>query len=143
MGDNLPAINLGTGVVPAHLAVADGHACVLTVAGGVKCFGNNTYGQSGSNLGNGSPAGANDCTVALNCIGDDPSEMGDNLAYAVSAGGATELTVGYRQSCAVLIGASSLKCWGNEHLRPDRNRATMRSRRTISAMQRAKWRTPH
>jgi alpha-tubulin suppressor-like RCC1 family protein len=110
MGDNLLAVNLGT-VTPLHLAVADGHICVLTTVGSVRCFGNNTYGQSGNNLGNGSPAGPNDCATALNCIGDSPTEMGDNLPQPIAASGAVEVTVGYRQTC-IRNAAGQIKCWG-------------------------------
>jgi alpha-tubulin suppressor-like RCC1 family protein len=111
MGDNLLPVNLGT-VTPLHLAVADGHMCILTTVGSVRCLGNNTYGQSGNNLGNGSPAGPNDCGgTPLNCIGDSTIEMGDNLPQPIAAGGAVEVTVGYRQSC-IRNTTGQIKCWG-------------------------------
>lgn len=116
MGDNLTAVNIGS-VTPLHLAVADGHICVLSTAGAVRCWGNDTWGQIANPAGNGSPSSLNDCTSSSgrNCWGDSSTEMGDNLPQPIASGGAVEVTVGYRQSCARLV-TGPVKCWGtNEH----------------------------
>jgi alpha-tubulin suppressor-like RCC1 family protein len=45
----LSAVNLGTGLVPAQVAMGERHTCVMMTTNAVKCFG---YGSSGQ-LGNG------------------------------------------------------------------------------------------
>lgn len=99
MGDNLPAVQLGSGRIATSLTVGLGSVCALLDNASVKCWGFGFNGQLG--LGD---------TAAR---GDGPGEMGDNLpavqlgsgrtAVAVSAGGGT--------SCAVLDNGA-LKCWG-------------------------------
>ena len=65
MGDNLPAVDLGTAAVPIAISAGSEHTCVILSGGGVKCWGGNSYGQLG--LGDTSTRG------------DAPGEMGDNL----------------------------------------------------------------
>jgi alpha-tubulin suppressor-like RCC1 family protein len=99
MGNDLPAVDLGTGVYPLAVARRD-HACALLTAGKVKCWGTNRYGQLGQ--------GDTDDR------GDEPGEMGDDLP-SVDLGTyrhATALTIGGDHSCA-LLDDSSLKCWGS------------------------------
>lgn len=66
MGNNLPYVDLGTGRTALEI-IAGGtqQTCVVLDNNDVKCWGYNTHG----NLGQGH----------LQYIGDDPSEMGDNL----------------------------------------------------------------
>lgn len=105
MGDNLPAIPLGTGRTAVAVAAAlDRSVCAILDDGSVKCWGQNEAGELG--LGD---------TLAR---GDQPNEMGDNLP-AVSLGTgrtASTMSAGYQFACAVLDN-SSLKCWG----KPDGN----------------------
>ncbi len=66
MGDNLAAINLGSGRTATIIAAGGSTTCVVLDNQELKCFGENGYGQLGQNS-----------TVDL---GDNVSEMGDNLA---------------------------------------------------------------
>ena len=103
MGDNLPAIDLGTGRTSTVLAAGQAHTCAVLDDGTAKCWGDNSAGQ----LGQGD-------TATMPDIGDAPGEMGDTLppielgtglaALIVSAGGAT--------SCA-LLSDLTVKCWGD------------------------------
>ncbi len=65
MGDNLPAVSLGTGKTAAAIAARSDDTCAVLNDGSVKCWGRNFDGQLG--LGD------------QNARGDGPNEMGDNL----------------------------------------------------------------
>ena len=69
------------------------HSCVLTAAGGVKCWGNNHDGQ----LGDGTHA---DHGTPVNVVG---------LTSGVKA-----ISAGWRHTCAVTT-ADRVVCWGNNH----------------------------
>jgi alpha-tubulin suppressor-like RCC1 family protein len=81
-------VGLGSGV--ASIGAGFAHTCALTVAGGVKCWGDNTYGQ----LGTGSPGGR---TVPTDVVG--------------LASGAKALWVGDYATCVTLVDGT-FKCWG-------------------------------
>ncbi len=90
----LDVVGLTTGV--AAISAGHDHACALTAAGGVKCWGKNTYGE----LGNGTvSSGGCYCITA-------PVQVSGLIsgAAAVSAGGA--------RTCA-LTTAGGAKCWGS------------------------------
>ena len=67
MGDNLPAIDLGTGIIPQSMVSGYTHTCVLFTNQKIKCFGRGNYG----------PLGYGDS----NSRGDAPGEMSDNLPF--------------------------------------------------------------
>lgn len=84
-------VGLTTGVT--GISVGDSNACAVTAAGGVKCWGNNSYGQ----LGDGT-------TVAKSTPG--------NVVGLTS--GVASISVGTYQTCA-LTAAGSVKCWGSNY----------------------------
>ncbi len=71
MGDNLPAIDLGTGRTATQIAAGSTHNCALLDNRRVKCWGWNAGGQLG--LGDTNDRGDEP--------GDEPNEMGDNLPF--------------------------------------------------------------
>jgi hypothetical protein len=73
----------------AEIAAGDFHACVRTQAGGVKCWGNNFYGQVG------------DGTTTNQRAPVDVSGLGSGV-FAIAAG--------RWHSCAVIAGGA--RCWG-------------------------------
>jgi len=76
MGDNLPAVDLGTGRAVVALAAGSNHTCAHLDNGQVKCWGVNNFGQLG--LGD------------TNDRGDHADEMGNNLPvvdFGQDAGG--------------------------------------------------------
>lgn len=99
LGDDLPAIDLGTGRTATAVTTGDWHTCALLDDGTVKCWGDNQYGQLG--LGD------------FIDRGDDPNEMGDNLGTVDFGTGrtATAIATGAWFNCALLDDAS-IKCWG-------------------------------
>jgi hypothetical protein len=108
MGDNLAAIDLGTGKTAVQLVAgtgagghgAGGHTCALLNDGNAKCWG---FG-SGGKLGYGN----------TNNKGDGPNEMGDNLAAIDLGTGKTavQLVAGAEHTCA-LLNDGNAKCWGH------------------------------
>jgi len=99
MGDNLPAVDLGTGRTATAIAAGDGHTCVILDNASVKCWG------SGPRLGLGLGGG--------NIIGDGANEMGDNLTIVDLGTGrtATAIAATWQHTCVILDNAS-VKCWG-------------------------------
>jgi alpha-tubulin suppressor-like RCC1 family protein len=113
MGDDLPAVDLGTAangdpLVPVAIAAGELHTCALlrdteAKTSMIKCWGENSVGQLG--LGD------------TNDRGDNPGEMGDHLP-AIDLG--TGLTVdaivaGAYHTCALLrdaLDVIQVKCWG-------------------------------
>jgi len=100
MGENLTAVDLGTGRSATAIAAGQSHTCAILDDASVKCWGDNYYGKLG--LGD------------TNRRGDESGEMGDNLP-AVDLGtgrSATAIAVGSQHTCAILDD-KSVKCWGS------------------------------
>jgi alpha-tubulin suppressor-like RCC1 family protein len=103
MGDNLAAVDLGSGRTATAITSGHSHNCALLDDGTVKCWGQNAYGQ----LGQGNTA----------TIGNQANQMGDNLSPIDLGTGrtATAITAGNFHTCAILDNAT-MKCWGrNNH----------------------------
>jgi alpha-tubulin suppressor-like RCC1 family protein len=108
MGGFLSYLSLGTGITAKAIAAGSKHSCVITSAGAVKCWGDNSSGQLGiETIAGGSAA-----------IGDAASEMGTALG-ATSLGTsrtAVQLAMGAAHTCVLALNsATALKearCWG-------------------------------
>jgi alpha-tubulin suppressor-like RCC1 family protein len=100
MGDNLPAVEFGTGLKPlASGAVGNDHTCMVLTGGRLKCWGDGSDGQVGDGQGNG--------------WGDMPGEMGDALPVVDVGTGRTVVSVaaGLFHTC-VLLDDGGIKCFG-------------------------------
>jgi alpha-tubulin suppressor-like RCC1 family protein len=99
MGDNLPAVALGTGQTATAVTGGGSYTCALLDDGQAKCWGTNGAGQLG--------LGGTDTR------GDGAGEMGDNLPTVALGNGrtATAITAGDAQTCA-LLDNDHVKCWG-------------------------------
>ena len=100
MGENLAFTPIGSNSTAIEISVGTYHACALLDDGSVKCWGRNAEGAIG--------------TGSSGSIGDQASEMGDNLATIDLGTGATatSITTGSYHSCAILDNGS-VKCWGD------------------------------
>jgi PKD repeat protein/alpha-tubulin suppressor-like RCC1 family protein len=100
MGDNLPAVDFGSGRYATAVTVGPSFGCALLDNFAVKCWGLNTAGQ----LGLGSAGNR----------GDQVDEMGDNLPEVRLGAGryALQLSAGTSHACALLDDGAA-KCWGN------------------------------
>lgn len=98
VGKATPAnvVGLDTGMI----AIATGfeHTCALTTAGGVKCWGENSYGQ----LGDGTTEGSEE-------LGAYKTLPVDVVGYA---NGVTAIATGSTHTC-ILTSTGGVKCWGN------------------------------
>lgn len=100
MGNSLPASALGTGRTALGVIAGTSHSCARLDNSTVKCWGSSTNGQGG--LG------------TTQAAGDNPNEMGDNLA-AISLGtGRTVVSLSStgNHACA-LLDNDTVKCWGS------------------------------
>lgn len=119
MGDNLPLLDLGTGVRVSIMTSGDNHACAVLkgdihyqrrgdveLEGKMKCWGQNYYGQ----LGYGDRENR----------GDDPGEMGDSLEFVDVGEGrmVRDVAAGNAHTCVILDG-NEMKCWGLIKMKSD------------------------
>jgi len=101
MGNNLPSVDLGSGIKAKAIATGGSHTCAILDNESVKCWGANASGQLGlgdtNNRGDGSASGG----------------MGDYLPTVDLGSGRTAkvIATGGSHTCAVLDNAS-VKCWG-------------------------------
>jgi hypothetical protein len=102
MGNNLPAVNLGTRRKAKAITAGTLHTCAILDNNTVKCWGLN--GDGGLGYGD------------TNHRGDEPNEMGDNLP-AVDLGtgrNAKAIAAGGGHTCA-LLDNNTVKCWGRSN----------------------------
>ena len=99
MGDNLPAVSLGTGRRAVKIAAGSLHSCAILDDQSAKCWGYGYYGELGQ--------GDNQTR------GDVAGELGDNLPPIALGSGAvpTFIATGYAHTC-VLLTSGQVKCWG-------------------------------
>ena len=100
MGDNLPAVSLGTGLSAIDVTAGASNSCVMFSNGTWKCWGSNAGGGNANN-------------VVLGAWGDSNGEMGDTLSVRTLPSGAVAESVelGYQGGCAVST-CGTLHCWG-------------------------------
>ena len=99
MGDNLSAIDLGTGRTATAIAAGAYHTGAILDNGTVKVWGRNSNGQ----LGQGNTTQ----------IGDGSSEMGDNLSAVDLGTGRTATAIaGSYYSTIVRLDDGTIKAWG-------------------------------
>ena len=98
MGNDLPAIDLGTGRKAKAISAGGKHTCAILDDDTMKCWGIGTRGRLGYDNGV--------------WLGDGPDEMGDDLP-AVNLGGrkAKAISAGWEHTCA-LLDDDTVKCWG-------------------------------
>ncbi|MFT6631004.1 MAG: alpha-tubulin suppressor-like RCC1 family protein [Bacteriovoracaceae bacterium] len=99
MGAALVVADMGTTSFPISIHSKGYHNCAIFNDGGLKCWGQNNYGQLG--IGNTTQKG------------DGGSEMGDFLPFIDVGTGETVVSIDMsdRTTC-VITSASELKCWG-------------------------------
>ena len=98
MGDNLLAVNLGSGNTAVAISAGGGQTCALLHDGAVKCWGRNDTGQLG--IGDTSNRG------------DQPNEMGDNLPAVDLGTGNTAIAISAGLQTCALLDNQAVKCWG-------------------------------
>ena len=99
MGDNLGAINLGTGRTVLEVSTGGSFTCARLDNSTVKCWGFGWNGEIASG--------------ASNKLGDGAGEMGDNLNIVDLGTGrtVTSLSTGSSHGC-VILDNNGVKCWG-------------------------------
>jgi uncharacterized repeat protein (TIGR02543 family) len=148
LGDGTISVRLApvyvTGLISGVTAIAAGgdHTCALTTSGGVKCWGQNNYGQVGdgttndrhtpvfvTGLGNGVAAivaeTSHTCALTngggIKCWGNnDVGQVGDGtttnrytpMNVTGLVSGVTGITAGWSHTCALMTGGG-VKCWGS------------------------------
>ena len=99
LGDNLPFVDLGTGIKPTKI-IAEGEqsVCALFDNGKVKCWGSNYFGKLGIGTQDRSRGGM-------------PNQMGDNLPFVELGESevAIDLAAGTHHVCALIVDGK-VKC---------------------------------
>lgn len=101
MGDNLTAINLGSGRYATEVSVGTSHVCAVLDNGSVKCWGRNNRGQLG--VGSTTTWG----TATGNMAGLPTVNLGTGLT-------AKNVRAGSEHTCAHL-NDDTIKCWGRSN----------------------------
>lgn len=100
MGDKIVPVDLGHDFSPVDIQGGHEFLCALSDRGQVKCWGDNIYGQLGTN--------------DVIPRGEDLSRMGDALRPLPLGDGfvVKQLAVGASHACALSM-KGEVKCWGN------------------------------
>ena len=98
MGDNLNAVDLGTGRTAVSITAGALHTCALLDDYSVKCWGDSSYGQMG--------------TGKTFNLGDGAGEMGDSLTAIDLGSGRTATAIAASLATCAVLDNSSIKCWG-------------------------------
>ena len=100
LGDNLTAVNLGTGKTAKNMCMGYQHSCVILNTDEIVCWGRNRYGQ----------LGRGDTTST---VGESVASMGDNLVPVNLGTGRTpkDIACGWESTC-VLTTSDDVLCWG-------------------------------
>ena len=128
-----------------QIAAGGAHTCLLTAAGGVKCWGSTSNGQLGGSgigdqvrpfsvpgLGSGvisiTAGGRHTCALTagggVKCWGNNANgQLGNNSVVSSAAAvdvsglqsGVIAIDAGYAHTCALISGGGA-KCWGRNHL---------------------------
>ena len=123
MGDDLLAVDLGTGRTAISIEAGATFTCAILDSGVLKCWGQNSNGQLGQghseNIGHGPDLDSNgiSCHPTLNTdlnTRECNARLGDGLAAVDLGDGRTAVSVsaGYSSTCAILDNGS-VRCWGN------------------------------
>jgi len=92
----VPPVFLGSGRKAKAISVGDLHVCVVLDDGGIKCWGDNTYGQIAAG--------------SVPSIGDAPGQMAALLELPLGKK-ALKVSAGRQHTCA-LLEDRSVVCWG-------------------------------
>jgi alpha-tubulin suppressor-like RCC1 family protein len=84
-------VGLGSGIAQL-VASGQGTTCVLTTTSGVKCWGDNSFGQAG--------------------IGADSGFVVTPTDVLGLGAGVSQIAAGYMHLCALLTADGTIKCWG-------------------------------
>ena len=95
-GDDSTSSSSSHSILRDHIAAGGDHTCVILSGGPVKCWGDNSAGQTGGGVQN-----ANN-TLTLRGTASKPLSVGEV---------ATHIEAGWNHACAILID-KSVKCWG-------------------------------
>ena len=111
MGDALPYVNLGTGLLAKSMALTWHTTCAVLVTGKIKCWGYNYDGE----LGQGN-------TFGYTGTASDRFAMGDGLPYVNLGTGVlvSKLVAGDYDFCIIASAPTAhvggVKCWGRSEL---------------------------
>ena len=98
MGDNLPYVDLGSNRTVKNVTAGDSYTCAILDNNRLKCWGLNHLFGLGS---------------AMDYLGDEAGEMGDDLEYVqIDSGRTAHFVTGGPYHICLALNGGQLKCWG-------------------------------